>query len=105
MPDVVKSAIVNFVPSDAEFLAIVNHRNPSSIHYYCGVQLETKPGEGRDFYNNKKKQRAQMWTRLEDDRYRNAMRGIKITNKQTSSATAHLDTQHKVKSARTTVAE
>ena len=33
VPDVVKSAIANFVPSDGQFLAKVNHRNPSSIHH------------------------------------------------------------------------
>ena len=104
VPDMVKSVIANFVPSDGQFLANVNHRSPSLIHYW-GVRLGTKPEEEWEFSNNKPKERAQLWICLGDDRCRNAMRAIKITNKQTSSATTHLDTQHKVKSARTTVAE
>ena len=104
VPDVVKSVIDNFVPNNGQFLAKVNHRNPSSIRYCWGVRLENEPEEEWEF-STEPKERAQLWICLGDDRCRNAMRAIKITNKQTSSATTHLDTQHKVKSARTTVAE
>ena len=91
----VKSVIANFVHSDGQFLAKVNHRSPSSIHYYYGVRLETKPEEEREF-SNEPKEHAQLWICLGDDRCRNAMRTIKITKKQASSDTTHLDTQHKV---------
>ncbi|CAN0455862.1 unnamed protein product, partial [Laminaria digitata] len=46
-----------------------------------------------------------LWVCLADDKCRTAQRTTKITNKQTSSATTHLDTQHKIKSTRTAVAE
>ena len=55
--DVVKSNIAGFVPSDDQFLAKVNHRHSSSIHY-CGVRLEIKPTEEWEFANNKPKERA-----------------------------------------------
>ena len=104
VPDVVKSAIANFLPSDRQCLAKVNHRKHGSI-YYWGLRLETKPEGDWEFSYNKPKERAQLWICHGDDRCRNPKRAIEITNKQTSCATTHLDTQHKVKCARTTVAK
>ena len=80
----------------------MNHHDPSSIHSW-GVQIEIKPEEEWEFANNKQKERAQLWIRLEGEKCRHANRDIKITNKQTSSATTHLDTQHKMKRERTAV--
>ena len=42
---------------------------------------------------------------LVDEKWRNAKHGVKITSKQTSSATTHFSTQQKVKRTRTAVAE
>ncbi|CAN0532232.1 unnamed protein product, partial [Laminaria digitata] len=104
VPDVVKAAIDNYGPSDGHFLAKVNHRSPIIIHFW-GVRLDTKPEAEWVFDKNKPKERSQLWVCLADDKCRTAQRTIKITNKQTSSATTHLDTQHKIKSTRTAVAE
>ena len=80
IPDVIKSAIANFVPSDGQVLAKVNHPNPGSIHYR-GARLEIKPEEEWEFANHKPRERAHLWICLGDDRCRNAKHGIKITNK------------------------
>ncbi|CAN0458440.1 unnamed protein product, partial [Laminaria digitata] len=104
VPDVVKAAIDNYGPSDGHFLAKVNHRSPGIIGFW-GVRLDTKPEAQWVFDKNKPKERSQLWVCLADDKCRTAQRTIKITNKQTSSATTHLDTQHKIKSTRTAVAK
>ena len=57
MPDVVKTAINNCVPSEGYYLAKVTHRSPG-ITIFWGVRLDTKPVDEWDFVMNKRRNAA-----------------------------------------------
>lgn len=105
VPIAVKVAISNYTPDEGRYIARPNTRSPSVIHFW-GVRLDTKPEEEWR-YDDKGKplEREQFFLCQADEECRNKKRMIKITSKQTSSATTHLDKQHNIKSSRTQAAD
>lgn len=105
VPSAVISAIENYEPREGLFVARPSSKNPSVIHFW-GVRLDTKPEE-EWAYDEKGKpvEREQYFSCQADEACRNSNKMIKITSKQTSSATVHLDKQHNIKSSRTQAAD
>ncbi|CAN0051294.1 unnamed protein product, partial [Sphacelaria rigidula] len=105
VPIAVKTAINNYIPAEGRYVARPNARSPSVIHFW-GVRLDTKPEEEWS-YDEKGKpvEREQFFSCQADEDCRNERTMIKITSKQTSSATTHLDKQHNIKSSRTQAAD
>ena len=107
VPGEVQTAIRTYTPdaNSGHYRAQLQGRNPSVITYR-GVWLETIPkGKFQLDDKNKTVERSQLFVCLADQKCRNNGTVIKITNRQTSSATTHLLAQHKIKSSRTMAAD
>ena len=107
VPGEVQTAIRTYTPdaNSGHYRAQLQGRNPSVITYW-GVRLETIPKDKFQLDDkNKTVERPQLFVCLADQKCRNNGTVIKITNRQTSSATTHLLAQHKIKSSRTMAAD
>lgn len=107
VPSAVQTAINNYTPKDGYFRAKVHqHGRTTSVIHHWGVRLETVAEEAWPMDNKGRPlERPQLFMCMANDHCRNVSKTIKISNKQTSSATNHLAKTHHIKSGTTKTAE